>query len=253
MGETKRATCNEKRAMKVQTYPDYSELSRATADLIGSTIQKKPYSLVCIASGHTPVGVFQCLADDINSGVLDASKVTFVSLDEWLGIDPSDPGSCISMLRKDFFSKVNLREQQIEMFDVDADPIGECARVNDLIAANGGLDVMLVGIGLNGHIGMNEPGTSFRSYAHVSALAEETKISGQKYFSKPTTLSKGITLGLRHFAECRLPILMANGTKKAAIINQVINSKPTEQIPATIVHNIPQALVMIDAEAAGEL
>ncbi|MEI9918291.1 MAG: glucosamine-6-phosphate deaminase [Bacteroidota bacterium] len=239
--------------MKVQTFADYNELSRHTADLIGSTIQKKPYSLVCIASGHTPVGVFKCLADDINSGALDASKVTFVSLDEWLGIDPSDAGSCISMLRKDFFNKVKVREEQIEMFDVNADPIGECARVNDLISANGGLDVMLVGIGLNGHIGMNEPGTSFRSYAHTSVLAEETKTSGQKYFEKPTTLSKGITLGLRHFAECRLPILMANGTKKANIINKVLNTAPTEQIPATIIHNIPQALVMIDSEAASEL
>jgi len=239
--------------MQIRTYDDYSELSRATADLIGSTIQKKPYSLICIASGHTPIGVFKCLSEDINSGVLDASKVTFVSLDEWLGIDPSDPGSCISMLRKDFFSKIKLREQQIEMFDVSADPIGECARINDLIAANGGLDVMLVGIGLNGHIGMNEPGTSFRSYAHVSALAEATISTGQKYFEKPTQLSKGITLGLRHFTEARLPILMANGTKKAAIIDQVINSKPTEDVPATIVHNIPQALVMIDSEAAGKL
>src|ERR1041385_2356442 len=185
--------------MQVRTFADYTELSRKTADLIASTIQKKPYSLVCIASGHTPVGVFKCLADDINSGSLDVSKVTFVSLDEWLGIDPSDVGSCISMLRTDFFSKVKIREEQIEMFDVNADPIGECARINDLIAVNGGLDVMLVGIGLNGHIGMNEPGTSFRSYAHVSNLAEPTTTTGQKYFDKPTTLSKGITLGLRHF------------------------------------------------------
>ena len=239
--------------MKVQTFKDYETLSKEVAELISSVINKKPYSYICIASGHTPVGVFKHLAKKINDKSIDASKVTFVSLDEWLGIDPSDAGSCISMLRKDFFSNVHLREEQIEMFDVNADPIGECARVNDLIAANGGLDVMLVGIGLNGHIGMNEPGTSFRSYAHTSVLAEETKISGQKYFERPTTLSKGITLGLRHFAECRLPILMANGAKKATIISQVINSKATENIPATIVHNIPQALVMIDEEAASEL
>jgi len=239
--------------MQVRTLENYSVLSRSVADLIGSTIKRKPYSLVCIASGHTPVGVFKCMIDDIKAGTLDVSKVTFVSLDEWLGIDPSDPGSCISMLRKDFFNHVSLRDEQIEMFDIDADPIAECARINDLIIANGGLDVMLVGIGLNGHIGMNEPGTSFRSYAHVSVLAEATKTSGQKYFSKPTTLSKGITLGLRHFAESRLPIVMANGLKKATIINEVINGKPTEQVPATIVHNIANALVMIDAEAASEL
>lgn len=235
--------------MHVRSFENYTELSRNVADLIVSTINKKPFAIICIASGHTPVGVFRCLIEDSKSKAVDLSKVTFVSLDEWLGIDPADPGSCISMLRKDFFDHVTLRKEQIEMFDINADPIGECARINDLIANNGGLDVMLVGIGLNGHIGMNEPGTSFRSYAHVSILAEETKTTGQKYFQKPTTLSKGITLGLRHFSECRLPILMANGTKKAAIIDEVLNSKPTEQIPATIVHNIPQAMVMVDSDA----
>jgi len=239
--------------MELRSFADYNELSRATADLIASTIQKKPYSLICIASGHTPVGVFKCLTDDINSGTLDASKVTFVSLDEWLGIDPSDAGSCISMLRKDFFDHVKLRPEQIQMFDVNAEPIGECARINELIAANADEHYIQSAVGLNGHVGMNEPGTSFRTYAHVSVLAEATKTSGQKYFQKPTQLSKGITLGLRHFSECRLPILMANGLKKASIIDNILNNKPTEQIPATIVHNIPQALVMIDAEAGSEL
>jgi glucosamine-6-phosphate isomerase len=238
--------------MQIQTFADYSELSRRVADLIASTIRKKPFAQICIASGHTPVGVFKCLIEDIKNG-LDVSKVTFISLDEWLNIDPSDPGSCISMLRKDFFDHVTLRKEQIVMFDVMSEPIVECARINDIIANNGGLDVMLVGIGLNGHIGMNEPGTSFRSYAHLSKLAEETRTSGQKYFQKPTVLTTGITLGLRHFAESRLPIVMANGVKKAAIISKIINNKATEEIPGTIVHNIPQALVMVDAEAAQEI
>lgn len=238
--------------MQLRTYKDYTELSRKVADEVVSVIQKKPFAQICIASGHTPVGVFKCIIEDIRNG-LDVSKVTFISLDEWLGIDPNDPGSCISMLRKDFFDHVSLRKEQIVLFDVSASPVFECARINDVIQSNGGLDVMLVGIGLNGHIGMNEPGTSFRSYAHVSVLAEETKLSGQKYFEKQTELSKGITLGLRHFAECRLPVLMANGTKKASIMNKVINTDPTEQIPATIIHNIPQALVMIDNEAASQL
>ncbi|HMJ67267.1 MAG TPA: glucosamine-6-phosphate deaminase [Cyclobacteriaceae bacterium] len=240
--------------MTVHSYKTYNELSRATADLITETIHKKPAALICIASGHTPVGVFHCLREDIQGGKLDVSKVTFVSLDEWLNIDPSDPGSCISMLRKDFFDHVPLRAEQIQMFDVLAkDPQTECGRMNDLIAKNSGLDVMLVGVGLNGHIGMNEPGTSFNTYAHVADLAEATETSGQKYFAKPTTLSTGITLGLRHFTECRLPILMANGSKKAEIIGRTMKSKPTEGLPATIVHNIPQALVMIDAEASAFL
>jgi glucosamine-6-phosphate deaminase len=240
--------------MKIEVYKDYEVLSRATADLIASTIEAKPGALICIASGHTPVGTFRCLRDDINSGVLDVSRVTFVSLDEWLGIDPSDAGSCISMLRRDFFDHVTLRKDQVQMFDVLAkDPQAECDRMNKLIANNGGLDVMLVGIGLNGHIGMNEPGTSFDTYAHVSELAEETRTSGQKYFTKATTLSKGITLGLRHFSECRLPIIMANGSKKAEIIGRTMKNKPTESLPATVIHRIPQGRVALDTEAASRL
>ncbi|HZY79509.1 MAG TPA: glucosamine-6-phosphate deaminase [Cyclobacteriaceae bacterium] len=236
--------------MEVKVYKTYDLLSRATADLIANVIEKKPRALVCIASGHTPIGVFQCLANDINSGKLDASKATFVSLDEWLGIDPSDPGSCLSMLNKDFFNHVSVR---VEAFDVNADPQKESERINNLIEKHGGLDVMLVGIGLNGHIGMNEPGSSFDSYARVTDLAQETITTGQKYFQKPTSLSKGITLGLRHFAESKLPIVMANGSKKAEIINRVYNTQPTETLPATIVHKVPQALVMLDAEAASLL
>lgn len=238
--------------MQVQAFKDYQELSRKVADQIASVIRKKPFAQVCIASGHTPIGVFKCLIEDIKNG-LDVSKITFISLDEWLNIDPTDPGSCISMLNKDFFDHVKLRKEQVVMFDVNANSVAECARVNDLISTNGGLDVMLVGIGLNGHIGMNEPGTSFRSYAHLSNLAEATRTSGQKYFQKPTVLTTGITLGLRHFAESRLPIVMANGAKKAGIMSKILNSKPTEDIPGTIVHNIPQALVMLDEEAAQEI
>lgn len=236
--------------MKVEVHKTYDELSKAAADLIASVIKNKPNALICVASGHTPTGTFKFLRDHIDAG-LDISKTVFVSLDEWLGIDPSDAGSCISMLRKDFFDHVKAR---IELFDVLAkDPRKECDRMNKFIDDNGGLDVMLVGIGLNGHIGMNEPGTPFDKYAHVSDLAEETKTSGQKYFTKPTTLSKGITLGLRHFAECRLPILMANGSKKSEIIKKVIDSPITEKIPASIIHRISQALVMLDAEAASRL
>src|SRR6478736_7497682 len=193
--------------MEVNVYPDYARLSRAAADLIAKIISQKKNALVCIASGHTPIGVFECLVKDVNAGKLDLSGCTFLSLDEWVGIDPEDPGSCLSMLKRDFFNHLSLKESQIVCFDVKANLEKECQRINDMIAANGGLDVMLVGLGTNGHIGMNEPGTSFELYAHVGELAEETKTTGQKYFTKATTLSNGVTLGLKHFKEAKLPIV----------------------------------------------
>ena len=237
--------------MTTKIFPDYETLSRATADLINDYIAGKPASLVCIASGHTPIGVFQNLIKDVQSGKLDISKCIFLSLDEWVGIDPTDSGSCLSMLKKDFFDPLAIPDSQTEYFNVLAPDLEkECDRINALIEKNGGLDIMLVGVGTNGHIGMNEPGTSFTSYAHVGDLAEETKTVGQKYFSKQTKLSKGMTLGLKHLQEAKLPIVMASGEKKAAIIQQALSQEPTEQIPVTIVHLISQGYIMLDKEAA---
>jgi glucosamine-6-phosphate isomerase len=245
---------NPRTIVIIQTFDNYSELSRAVTQLIAQYISQKKNSLICLASGHTPIGVFKELSYLITKGQLDLSQCTFLSFDEWMGIDPNDSGSCLSMLKKDCFEPLGLSPHQTEYFHVKTpDPEKECERINAIIAINGGLDIMLVGVGTNGHIGMNEPGTSFESYAHVSVLADETKTVGQKYFSKPTSLSTGITLGLRHLREAKLPIVMASGEKKASIIGRALNNSPTEQLPLSVVHLIPQVHVMLDKDAAREL
>jgi glucosamine-6-phosphate isomerase len=238
--------------MNLRIYKDYDELSRATADLIVDYVRRKHNAMICVASGHTPAGVFRCLIQDVNEGKIDFSKVTFVSLDEWIGVDPNDPGSCLAMLKKDFFDHIELRKDQVQFFDVTVRDIQkECDRINKVIASHGGLDIALVGIGTNGHIGMNEPGSSFDDYAHISQLAEETITIGQKYFQKATKLDKGITLGLRHFREATVPILMANGARKADILGLVMSqTSATRQIPASLVHDVKNSYVMLDQDAA---
>ena len=156
------------------------------------------------------------------------------------------------MLKKDFFDPLNIPDTQINSFNVLANDLEqECDRINKLIESYGGIDIMLVGVGTNGHIGMNEPGTSFYSYAHVGDLAEETKTVGQKYFAKETTLSKGLTLGLCHLMEAKLPIVMASGDKKALIIQSAFTQpQATEEIPVSIVQLIDQGFVMLDTAAA---
>jgi glucosamine-6-phosphate isomerase len=237
--------------MTIQILSDYSTLSKATADLIIDYIRTKPNSLICLASGHTPIGVFQELKKSIESKEIDLSKCKFLSLDEWIGIDPNDPGSCLSMLQKDCFIPLNIGTAQIEFFNVETSDLQkECDRINVMIEQNGGLDIMLVGVGTNGHIGMNEPGTSFDSYAHIGELAEETKLVGQKYFEKETSLSTGITLGLKHLREAKLPIVMASGKKKAAIMAKGLKTIATEEIPLSVVNLISAGYVMLDQDAA---
>ena len=225
-------------------------MSRAAADLISAYIKNKPNSLICLASGHSPLGVFQCMVDDVKSGKLNLARCTFVSLDEWVGIAASQKGSCREMMDKDLFVPLSIGEHQIVFFDgMHTDLNGQVDKINDLINANGGLDIMLVGVGMNGHIAMNEPGTSFDSVAHVSALAEETKTVGQKYFDTATQLSRGITLGLKHFRDAKLPILVANGEKKASIVSKILTSSPSESLPASVIQLIDHGIVMLDEAA----
>ena len=197
---------------------NYQLLSNHVALKIGSYIRYKPNALICIASGDSTVGVCQALVKHYHLRKFDIEHVTFVGLDEWVGMDEHDDGSCKSSLYKHLFNQLPLRPEQIQYFDAKAvNLVAECEQINAFIASKGGLDVMLVGVGLNGHIALNEPGTPFDSYAHVADLDEMTISVGQKYFTKETPLSQGLTVGLRHLKEAKLPILVANGVKKLTL------------------------------------
>lgn len=236
--------------MNLRILSDYSTLSRTTADLVAAYLRAKPKSMICLASGHSPRGVFECLVSDVVSNRLSLDECTFISLDEWLGIPASQPGSCRDMMDKDLFKPLGVHPSRIVFFNgMSADPQREAAVMNEVIDNAGGLDIMLVGVGMNGHIAMNEPGTSFGIHAHVSTLAEETKTVGQKYFEKNTVLNHGLTLGLGHFREARLPILMAAGESKRNIMKKVLTSAPDENLPASIIHLMPGAYVMLDKDA----
>jgi galactosamine-6-phosphate isomerase len=149
------------------------------------------------------------------------------------------------------FLPLNLTKNQVHCFNAKSvNLVAECQKINDLITTNQGLDLILLGIGSNGHLAMNEPGTDFGINCHVSKLAQSTIDTGQKYFKKETTLSLGITLGLGQIAASKNIILMANGLKKAKIIFQTINSKPNPELPSSILINNKKAILMIDNEAA---
>jgi galactosamine-6-phosphate isomerase len=172
-------------------------------------------------------------------------------LDEWVGISPDNPGSCRAYIEPYLTLPLNIPAERVSYFDaLSADLEAECARVNDLIAAKGGLDIIMVGIGLNGHLGLNEPGTSFDTYAHVSELEPITASVGQKYFTNETTLSQGITVGLKHFLEAKVAIVLANGSRKKDIIGRVINEPVSEALPASLLKIHANGHLWVD-EAAG--
>jgi 6-phosphogluconolactonase/glucosamine-6-phosphate isomerase/deaminase len=125
--------------------------------------------------------------------------------------------------------------------------------MNKLIEEKAGIDLMLVGVGINGHIGFNEPGADIDSNAHIAQLEEITKSVGQKYFNEEVTINKGMTLGLKHVMNARALIMMANGNKKAAVVRRVLKENISTDFPARLIRQHNKALLMIDEEAASEL
>jgi glucosamine-6-phosphate isomerase len=236
--------------MQVKVYPDYETLSHHAADEIIQCVRQKPNAVLCLAAGDTPRLVYETLAKRVAEEKIDFSLCTFVGLDEWMGVPPENEGSCSWFLHRHLFTPLSHPSSQIHLFNAISDPEAECNKMNERIRSLGGIDLMLVGVGMNGHIGFNEPGAPIDSYAHVIDLDEITRTVGQKYFNQPTTLTKGITLGLKHLLEARKVILIANGARKADIMRQTLRGPITPKVPSTIVRNHPNSLVMLD-EAVG--
>ena len=237
--------------MPVRVFDNAAQLAQHTARHIASLLQTKPDALLCLASGETPILTFHALVELAQTGHANVDQCTFVGLDEWVGFGPTDQGSCSFYLYRDLFDPLRLRPEQIQYFDAKAtDLAGECRKIDALIRERGGLDLLLVGVGLNGHIALNEPGTPFTNYCHVVDLSESTKQVGQKYFATQTELSQGITLGLQHLTEAREVILMASGARKAEVIRQALQGPVTELFPASMIQQHPNAHVWIDADAS---
>lgn len=240
--------------MELEILEDYQAMSRAAADKVNDYVKSKPNAIISFASGHTSLGMFKCMVDDVHAGNVNFDQCAFVGLDEWLGIDARQEGSCRYMMDKYFFGPAGIKSSQVLFFNgLSSDPEKEVREVNVWLDQRGGLDIMLVGVGTNGHLAMNEPGTSFQAKAHVSQLAEETITAGQKYFMQQTPLTKGLTLGLKHFQEAKLPILTANGMAKAGIMKKALKGSVTEQIPASIIQSVAKGFIVLDRDAASKL
>ena len=237
--------------MKVVVHHSYKDLSGAAADEFICSMQSSPMPLCCIASGDSPVGLYKELSRHYMQNELDISKWHFAGLDEWLGMDGADEGSCRYMLDQFVTQPLKLSQQQTCFFDGRTnDAAAECLRVEQFIYRHGGLDVAVLGLGLNGHLGLNEPGTSFSARAHVSEISAMTQSVGQKYFSAPTKLTNGITLGLANLMEAKNVILIVSGERKAEIVKQVIEGNITEDVPASILQNHPSCSIYLDEAAA---
>lgn len=240
--------------MQLIQFTGTSNLTEKAVELICQIVKEKPDATLCFACGETPRPVMNGLIQCHEKGSVDFSRVTLIGLDEWIGVGRETKGSCAQMLYDDFFTPMGFKEDQITIFNgLSANLSDDIEKINDLVEKKG-IDFLLLGIGMNGHIGLNEPGEDPNQNAHLVNLSATTKKVMSKYFSEEIAIEKGITLGFSQLLNAKTIIMIATGERKAKIVKQIIEQKPNPQLPASLLKlSKNESLFFIDKEAASLL
>lgn len=240
--------------MTLIVLPDSSALANHAANQILDLVRTKPNAVLCLTSGDTPIKTYHKIVGLAKQSQTDFSHVTFFALDEWLGIPATSPGSCYYIVMENLLKPLNIEAKQFHFFDgLATDPQSVCDSINKKLQQLGGLDLILVGVGLNGHVGLNEPGTPTHLHAHISKLDQLTIDIGQKYFTEKAELTHGLTIGLADFLEAKTAISIASGKSKAAIMKQALEGEITNTVPVSLIRQHKNSFVLLDAEAASAL
>lgn len=240
--------------MQVRIYRDDVTVAESAAREIIDLIKAKPTAVLCLASGDSPRLAYSLVARSATTERISSIKCTFIGLDEWVGIGKENEGSCHYFLHSVLFDPMGVSANQIHVFDgMSRDLDNECEKMDKVIIEKGGIDLMVVGVGMNGHIGFNEPGVRTDLHSHVIDLDPVTQSVGQKYFKGATSLKQGVTLGLAHLVEARKVLLLATGKRKSEIISKALEGEMTSECPASIVRTHLQSLVLLDEAAASQL
>ncbi len=248
----------EKKKTDFRIFPDYESICRKAADEIAENLHENPRQLLCIAAGHTSLGVFRELTNRHERGEIDFSQAGFVAMDEWADMDENTEGSCGWLLRKEFLSKAGYARERVFLWNGKAKDItAECKRAEDFIRDNSrsqAIDLLILGAGMNGHLALNEPGSRMDQRACFTSLDEVTVRVGQKYFEKARTLTGGLTLGLADFREARRAILLLSGRAKSDVVKRLRQaSRFQTDFPVTALYDFANASIYCDRAAADGL
>jgi galactosamine-6-phosphate isomerase len=237
--------------MRLFVFENYEIMSLEAAKKVVQLMNDKKRMVLCPASGDSPKGLYKELTGQMQQSKPDVDNYYFIGLDEWLGMNGDDEGSCRYHLDRQLFDPLKIKKSNISFFDGRAvDPEAECKKIDKVIEELGGIDFAIVGLGMNGHVGMNEPGTSPELHSHVAKIDPVTQHVGQKYFKEKKEIPGGLTLGIANLMEAENVMLVVNGDKKAAILKQVLEEDISEKLPASFLRNHPNFIVYADAEAA---
>ena len=241
--------------MEIIILPTAAEASEVAARLIARQVREKPGSVLGLATGSTPCKLYQLLARMHREDGLDFSKATTFNLDEYVNLDPTHPASYHQFMEENFFSHVNLRRESVHIPDgMVADVPAHCADYERAIRKAGGIDLQILGLGSDGHLGFNEPGSSLASRTRIKTLTERTRSDNARFFTGAQEVPHHvITMGLGTIMESRMCLLLAFGKAKAEAVAASVEGPVTASVPGSLLQFHPQAKVLLDAESASSL
>lgn len=238
--------------MRIIITDHYRDMCRKAARIMASQIILKPDSVLGLATGSTPLGIYEQLTAWYRDGELDFSRITTVNLDEYYGLAPDNVQSYHHYMAEHLFSHVNLPEGRQFLPDgMNPDAGEECGRYQNLIGRLGGIDMQLLGLGHNGHIGFNEPSDAFVKEVHLTDLAEKTIEANRRFFERAEDVPRqAYTMGIGTIFQAKKILLAVSGAGKAGILKQVLYGPVRPQVPGTILQLHPDVTVVADREAA---
>ncbi|EOD00144.1 glucosamine-6-phosphate deaminase [Caldisalinibacter kiritimatiensis] len=241
--------------MKIIIVDDYKAMSKKAAIIIANQIILKPNSVLGLATGSTPLGTYNELVELHKEGIIDFSQVTTFNLDEYYDLSPDNTNSYHYYMMNNLFQYINIDLENTNIPNgITEDIDKECESYDQKIIQAGGLDLQLLGIGANGHIGFNEPNIKFESKTHLVGLDEKTINDNSRFFeNKELVPKKAITMGIKNIMQARSILLLASGIDKADAIEKTVHGSITPKVPASVLQLHPNATLIIDKLAASKL
>ena len=241
--------------MKIYVSDDYKDMSRKAANIVSAHVILNPACVLGLATGSTPIGMYKQLIDWYNKGDLDFSQVKSVNLDEYVGLAPTHDQSYRYFMQHNLFDHVNIDVANTNVPNgLASDPEAECERYNQVIRSMGGIDIQVLGMGHNGHIGFNEPADHFPLETHVVELQESTINANARFFaSKDEVPKKAMTMGIRSIMQARQILVVVSGEDKAEIVKKAFFGPVTPQVPASILQMHPNVVLVGDKAALSKI
>lgn len=241
--------------MLIERYDDYEQLSLKAAELVKAQILNRPESVLGLATGSTPLGLYDHLIVMHKGGEIDFSGVKTFNLDEYCGLSNDHPQSYYQFMQRHLFQHVDLKSENIHMPPPPTeDNFTDCQAYDELILQNNGIDLQVLGIGRNGHIGFNEPGTSFSSRTHVVQLHEQTRTANARFFNSIDEVPKeAVTMGIKTIMRAKKILLIISGQSKQQAVYQLVFSSVDEAFPASVLQLHPDVTILADRMATATL